>query len=145
MKKISPSMQFYKNMKRLDDIASNLKSNTLCKEDAAFLRKALNDICEGIDPSIALNIKITRGIKRKDYLFFKQLSQAFSMIAAHRDMEEINIKKNGKTYKIKPTRKSMSRLKVAAVKVAKVFKMNPDNLLKYWKDPKFKHLKTPYI
>ena len=145
MKKISLSMQFYKNMKRLDDIASNLKSNTLCKEDAAFLKNALNDICGGKDPSIALNIKITRGIKRKDYLFFKQLSQAFSMMAAHRDMEEINIKKNGKAYKIKPTRKSMTPLKVAAVKVAKVFKMNPDNLLTYWKDPKFKHLKTPYI
>ena len=145
MKKISLSMQFYKNMKRLDDIASNLKSNTLNKEDAAFLQKALNDICGGKDPSIALDIKITRGIKRKDYLFFKQLSQAFSMMAAHRDREEIIIKPSGKLYKIKPTRKSMTLLKVAATKVAKVFKMNPDNLLTYWKDPKFKHLKTPYI
>jgi hypothetical protein len=145
MKKISLSMQFYKNMKKLDDIASNLKSNTLSKEDTAFLKRALNDICGGEDPSIALDIKITRGIKRKDYLFFKQLSQAFSMMTAHRDMEEINIKQNGKTYKIKPTRKSMTPLKVAAAKVAKHFKMNPNTLLTHWKDPKFKHLKTPYI
>ena len=145
MKKISLSMQFYKNMKRLDDIASNLKSNNLNKEDAEFLKGALNDICNGIDPSIALDIKITKGIKRKDYLFFKQLSQAFSMMAAHRDMEEINIKHNGKIYKIKPTRKSMTPLKVAAVRVAKHFKMNPDTLLTHWKNPKFKDLKTPYI
>jgi len=145
MKKISLSMKFYKNMKRLDDIASNLKSNTLSKEDAAFLKKALNDICGGKDPSIALDIKITRGIKRKDYLFFKKLSLAFNMMYAHRDTEEKNIKMNGKVYKIKPTRKSMTPLKVAAVKVAKHFKMNPDTLLAYWKNPKFKHLKTPYI
>jgi hypothetical protein len=145
MKKISLSMQFYENMKRIDEIVSNLTSNTLNKKDVTFLKKVLKDICDGKDPIIALNIKITRGIKRKDYLVFKQLSQAFSMMAAHRDMEEINIKQNGKIYKIKPTRKSMTPLKVAAAKVAKVFKMDPDNLLTYWKDPKFKHLKTPYI
>jgi hypothetical protein len=132
-------------MKRLDDIASSLKSNTLSEEDAAFLKRALNDICRGKEPSIALDIKITRGTKRKDYLFFKKLSQAFSMIAAHRDMEEIQIKQNGRSCKIKPTRKSRTPLKVAADKVAKAFKMNPDNLLIYWRDPKFKHLKTPNI
>ena len=69
MKKISPSMQFYKNMKKLDEIASNLKTNSLSNEDVVFLKRALNAICKGEDPSIALNIKITRGIKRKDYLW----------------------------------------------------------------------------